>query len=132
MIGAMETDKRMIARCHCGAVEIAIPADTDFSVARRCDCSYCRRRWVPTAGVDADNIEVIKGADMLTLYQFNTKKAEHFFCRHCGIYTHHRRRSDTSEFGVNITCFDHINMQDYNNVAILDGINHPKDRKLET
>jgi hypothetical protein len=69
---------------------------------------------------------------MLTLYQFNTKKAEHFFCRHCGIYTHHRRRSDTSEFGVNITCFDHINMQDYNNVAILDGINHPKDRKLET
>jgi hypothetical protein len=132
MIGAMETDKRMIGRCHCGAVEIAIPADTDFSVARRCDCSYCRRRWVPTAGVDADNIEVIKGADMLTLYQFNTKKAEHFFCRHCGIYTHHRRRSDTSEFGVNITCFDHINMQDYNNVAILDGINHPKDRKLET
>lgn len=128
----METDKRMIGRCHCGAVEIAIPADTDFSVARRCDCSYCRRRWVPTAGVDADNIEVIKGADMLTLYQFNTKKAEHFFCRHCGIYTHHRRRSDTSEFGVNITCFDHINMQDYNNVAILDGINHPKDRKLET
>lgn len=122
----------MIGRCHCGAVEIAIPADTDFSVARRCDCSYCRRRWVPTAGVDADNIEVIKGADMLTLYQFNTKKAEHFFCRHCGIYTHHRRRSDTSEFGVNITCFDHINMQDYNNVAILDGINHPKDRKLET
>ena len=129
MIGAMETDKRMIGRCHCGAVEIAIPADTDFSVARRCDCSYCRRRWVPTAGVDADNIEVIKGADMLTLYQFNTKKAEHFFCRHCGIYTHHRRRSDTSEFGVNITCFDHINMQDYNNVAILDGVNHPKDRK---
>lgn len=128
----METDKRMIGRCHCGAVEIAIPADTDFSVARRCDCSYCRRRWVPTAGVDADNIEVIKGAEMLTLYQFNTKKAEHFFCRHCGIYTHHRRRSDTSEFGVNITCFDHINMQDYNNVAILDGINHPKDRKLET
>ncbi len=128
----METDKRMIGRCHCGAVEIAIPADTDFSVARRCDCSYCRRRWVPTAGVDADNIEVIKGAEMLTLYQFNTKKAEHFFCRHCGIYTHHRRRSDTSEFGVNITCFDHINMQDYNNVAIHDGINHPKDRKLET
>ena len=129
MIGAMETDKRMIGRCHCGAVEIAIPADTDFSAARRCDCSYCRRRWAPTAGVDADKIEVIKGAEMLTRYQFNTKVAEHFFCQKCGIYTHHRRRSNASEFGVNITCFDHINMQDYNNVAILDGVNHPKDRK---
>jgi hypothetical protein len=129
MIGAMETDKRITGTCHCGAVEIAIPADTDFSVARRCDCSYCRRRWVPTAGVDADNIEVIKGADMLSRYQFNTKVAEHFFCRNCGIYTHHRRRSNASEFGVNITCFDHIKMQDYNNVAICDGINHPKDRK---
>ena len=129
MIGAMETEKRITGTCHCGAVEIAIPADTDFSVARRCDCSFCRRRWAPTVGVDGDKIEVIKGADMLKRYQFNTKVAEHFFCQNCGIYTHHRRRSNASEFGVNITCFDHIVMQDYNNVAICDGINHPKDRK---
>lgn len=129
MIGAMETEKRITGTCHCGAVEIAIPADTDFSVARRCDCSFCRRRWTPTVGVDEDKIEVIKGADMLKRYQFNTKVAEHFFCQNCGIYTHHRRRSNASEFGVNITCFDHIVMQDYNNVAICDGINHPKDRK---
>ena len=128
----MDMDEPLIGSCHCGAVEIAVPADTDFASARRCDCSFCRRRWVPTARVPEDKISVVKGADSLRLYQFNTRTAEHYFCGICGNYTHHRRRSDPDEFGVNITCFDHINMHDYNDAAIADGINHPRDRKTSS
>ena len=123
----MKKKKPLVGTCHCGAIHIAIPADTDFTTARRCNCSLCRRRWAPTATVPEDQIEVTRGAKLLTLYQFHTKVAEHYFCRQCGVYTHHRRRSNPSEFGVNVTCFDHIDIRNYNNAAIHDGLNHPKD-----
>ena len=123
---AQDSEKR-IGRCHCGAVEIAIPADTDFSGAGRCDCSFCRRRWAPNAAVSRHDVDIIKGADVLTCYQFNTGTAEHYFCGRCGIYTHHRRRSNPDECGVNIGCFDGVTMADYNDATIFDGINHPSD-----
>ncbi|MGB2324776.1 MAG: GFA family protein, partial [Candidatus Puniceispirillales bacterium] len=85
----MNSDKRLFGTCHCGAVKISVPADMDFTSARRCDCSFCRRRWAPSAGIAEDQFRVEKGADMLSLYQFNTLAAEHYFCRKCGIYTHH-------------------------------------------
>ena len=43
---------------------------------------------------------------MLTLYQWNTRRAKHYFCRHCGIYVFHRKRSQPDHFGVNIFCLD--------------------------
>ena len=39
---------------------------------------------------------------LLTLYQFNTNTARHCFCSRCGIYTHHQRRSNPKEYGVNV------------------------------
>ena len=113
--------------CHCGAVEFSIPAETDFSEAGRCDCSFCRRRWAPNATVARDVLRVEKGAEMLTCYQFNTDTAEHYFCSRCGIYTFHRRRSNPDEVGVNVGCFEGVAMADYNTAPIFDGINHPSD-----
>ena len=54
-----------------------------------------------------------KGAESLTLYQWNTAIAKHCFCKICGIYTDHIRRSDPSVYGVNIGCFDDINISGY-------------------
>ncbi|MEG9862250.1 MAG: GFA family protein [Parvularculales bacterium] len=126
-MAAKDTAKRH-GTCHCGAVEFAIPADTDFTKAKRCDCTFCRRRWAPNVSVPKDAVSVIKGADILTCYQFNTGTAEHYFCSKCGIYTFHRRRSNPDEYGVNVSCFEGITMSDYNNAPIFDGINHPSDR----
>ena len=39
-----------------------------------------------------------------------------------GIYTHHIRRSDPSVYGVNIGCFDEINIRDYLTTDINDGV----------
>ena len=113
--------------CHCGGVVFTIPADTDLASATRCDCSYCRRRWAPTASVPADAVEVVKGEELLTLYQFHTKVAEHYFCSRCGNYTFHRRRIDPGVFGVNVGCFEGVAMADYDASPIADGVNHPSD-----
>ena len=45
---------------------------------------------------------------------------EHYFCKTCGIYTHHIRRSDPSLYCVNIGCFDDINIRYYLATAIND------------
>ena len=124
---AASTADGLVGRCHCGGVEFRVPAETDFASAKRCDCSYCRRRWAPNASVAEDRLEILKGRELLSCYGFHTHVAEHFFCSRCGNYTFHRRRIDPSEFGVNVGCFDHISMADYNNTTINDGVNHPSD-----
>ena len=46
------------------------------------------------------------GAEQLSLYQWNKNIAEHFFCSICGVYTHHRRRRDPTQYSINIECLD--------------------------
>ena len=69
-----------------------------------------------------DRFILEKGADSLALYQWNTRIAQHYFCQNCGIYTHHIRRSDPSVYGVNIGCFDDVNIHDYLQTDINDGV----------
>lgn len=117
------------ATCHCGAVElrIALPADA-LAGAKRCDCSFCRRRAAPNVSVPTDGLRIVKGADTLTLYQWNTRTAQHWFCSVCGIYTHHRRRSNSGEYGVNIGCIEGVDPARLEPIPWLDGVNHPSDR----
>ena len=117
------------ATCHCGAVELRLmlPAD-GMAGAKRCNCSFCRRRAAPNISVPRDALRVVKGADRLTLYQWNTGTAEHYFCSVCGIYTHHRRRSNPGEYGVNIGCIVGVNPAQLEPIPWLDGLHHPADR----
>ncbi len=74
------------------------------------------------------DITFLAGEDALTLYQFNTGVAKHYFCSKCGIYTHHQRRSNTNEYGINAACLEGVSPFDFNDVPVFDGITHPSDR----
>jgi len=69
------------------------------------------------------------GEESLTLYRFNTGVAEHYFCSKCGIYTHHRRRSNPNEYSVNAACLNDVSPFDFEEVPVFDGITHPNDRE---
>ena len=114
--------------CHCGAVRLWVPFEGHWRKLRRCDCSFCRRRFVAVASVKVEELEVVTGADALTLYQFGTHTAQHWFCSRCGIYTHHRRRSDPSEHGVNVGLFDETDIRATLDAPVHDGQSHPSDR----
>jgi len=116
------------ATCHCGAVEMRVRLTDGFNTIRRCDCSYCRRRQAAPVSAALDGIEIVKGADNLTLYQFGTNTAKHYFCKTCGIYTHHQRRSNSNEFGVNAANIEGVNPRDFEPIIWHDGVNHPADR----
>lgn len=113
--------------CHCGAVELRVVLRDGLNDVARCDCSFCARRQAATVTAHRDNVKIVKGADNLSTYSFGTHTAKHHFCRTCGIYTHHNRRSDTSEVGINAACIDGVNVRDLGDIPWNDGINHPSD-----
>ncbi|HCK0617314.1 aldehyde-activating protein [Vibrio parahaemolyticus] len=114
--------------CHCGKVELELTLPNGIEKPRRCDCSMCRRRGAIVASVPLSGIRIVQGDDVLKLYQFNTHTAKHFFCSECGIYTHHQRRSDPSEYGYNVGCLEGVNQYELGDIEVMDGVNHPSDR----
>ncbi|CAG21912.1 GFA family protein [Photobacterium profundum] len=116
-------------QCHCGAVKFTVKLPNGLEKLRRCDCSMCRRKGAIVASVTLSNLTITAGEDVLRLYQFNTHTAKHYFCSNCGIYTHHQRRSDPTEFGINVGCLEGINPYELGEVPVSDGVNHPADRK---
>jgi len=79
-----------------------------------------------------DGFKVHQGADKLATYRFNTGAAEHHFCSVCGIYTHHKRRSNPNELGVNVACLEGVSPFDFAEVVVYDGQRHPGDNPTHT
>ena len=99
--------------CHCKAVEFQVMLSDGLKDLRRCNCSLCSRRGAIMASAPLASLKVVKGEENLSLYQWNSKTAKHFFCKICGIYTHHQRRSDPTQFGFNIACLEGVNPFDF-------------------
>jgi hypothetical protein len=113
--------------CHCGAVRFRVTLKDGLRGARRCTCSICRMRGAVALSAELDGLEILAGADALTLYQFNTRTAMHYFCSKCGIYTHHKRRSNPNQYGVNAACLEGLSPFDFEEVPVYDGVRHPND-----
>ena len=113
--------------CHCGAVKFSAELPQGLASARRCTCSICRMRGAVAVTGTIERFKLLEGADKLATYRFNTGVAEHHFCIVCGIYTHHKRRSNPNELGVNVACLDGISPFDFEEVVVYDGNRHPGD-----
>ncbi|SLN23604.1 GFA family protein [Pseudooctadecabacter jejudonensis] len=107
--------------CHCGAVELRVTLSEPLSNARRCDCSFCARRGAAVLFVAIGDLEIVQGQDALTCYQWNTMQEEHFFCKHCGLYTHHRHADPTAGYAVNFGAIEGVNPREYGQLPWLDG-----------
>lgn len=90
--------------CHCGAVAFRI--DAEIVELTTCDCSLCVKKNALMTKVPESALTILRGEEALTLYQWNTRRAKHYFCKHCGIYVFHRKRSQPDHFGVNVFCLD--------------------------
>ena len=113
--------------CHCGGVQFEVTLTEGFASARRCTCSICRMRGAVAVTSTPEAFRITEGQDRLATYRFSTKTAEHHFCTTCGIYTHHKRRSNASQLGVNVACLDGVSPFDFAEVVVFDGTRHPAD-----
>lgn len=113
--------------CHCGAVQFTVTLTQGFASARRCTCSLCRMRGAVAVTSTPADFRLTLGEGKLATYRFNTRTAEHHFCSVCGIYTHHKRRSNPDQFGVNVACLKGVSPFDFREVVVYDGERHPAD-----
>jgi hypothetical protein len=90
--------------CHCGCVRFRV--DSAITELTTCDCSLCKIRNAVMAKIPQAALTVLEGEAMLTLYEWNTRRAKHYFCRRCGIYVFHRKRAAPDHFGVNVFCLE--------------------------
>lgn len=117
--------------CHCGTVKFRVRLAHGLHTAGRCNCSYCRMRGAIAVSANLADISITAGQDALTLYRFNTMEAKHFFCSKCGIYTHHQRRSNPNQYGVNVACLAGLSPFDFASIPVNEGVTHPKDRPAD-
>ena len=95
-------------KCHCGSIKFEI--NTKIRGLRRCNCSMCSRKGFVMATALINELSITSGKQFLNTYKWNTKIAEHYFCKICGINTHHKRRSDPNQYGYNIACIEGFEM----------------------
>src|ERR1051325_6919631 len=88
--------------CHCGRVRFEAQAKLDYVV--ECNCSMCAKRGALWHGAKDADLKILSGESDLTLYQFGTMAAKHYFCRHCGIAPLTRPRLDPTRWAFNLTC----------------------------
>lgn len=90
--------------CHCGAVRFRVRVGRREAID--CNCSVCTKKGFVHLIVPAEHFELLRGADVLASYRFNTGVAEHLFCRVCGIHAFYRPRSHPEGYDVNVRCLD--------------------------
>ncbi len=89
--------------CHCGRVEYEVRAPADIEV-KQCNCSICSMTGFLHLIVSRDAFRLIRGADQIVTYTFNTGVAQHYFCRHCGVKSWYIPRSHPDGISVNANC----------------------------
>jgi hypothetical protein len=75
-----------------------------------CNCSLCLRRGALWHGAADSDLRILTGEDDLVLYEFLTKTAKHYFCRHCGIHPFIRPRLAPDRWAFNVRCVDDVDL----------------------
>jgi hypothetical protein len=94
--------------CHCGAVRFRVTGELDE--VSDCNCSMCTKKGFLHWIVAPEQFTLLRGADALATYQFNTGVARHTFCRHCGVHAFYTPRSDPDKVDVNARCLDGVDV----------------------
>lgn len=94
--------------CHCGRVKFSITSTIDKVVS--CNCSICSKKGVLHHRVTPEQFELLEGKEYLSLYQFDTKEAKHFFCSECGIHPFSNPRSAPDMISINVRCLDNFDL----------------------
>jgi len=90
---------------------VTFEADLDLSQPTyRCNCSICRRTRFWPAIARVGQFRLLTGQAELTQYLFNTRKNQHYFCKHCGVrcFGIGTETPTGLMYGVNLGCLDDV------------------------
>jgi hypothetical protein len=107
--------------CHCGRVRFEVRAPARFEV-KDCNCSMCAKSGYLHLMVPKSQFRLLRGEEVLTTYEFNTRTAKHLFCSVCGIKAFYVPRSHPDGYSVNARCLDEGTVEQMT-IVPLDGRN---------
>lgn len=112
--------------CHCNTVRFTISLEPTRLID--CNCSICTKKGVLHIPVEDAELAVNAGETALSLYQFGSDTARHWFCQHCGIHVFGRPRTAPHRYSVNARCMDDFH-EHFKNLPMVsfDGVHHPAD-----
>lgn len=110
--------------CHCGRVRFEVLAPAILEVDD-CNCTICSMFGFLHLIVTADRFKLLRGADSLCTYTFNTGTAKHLFCANCGTKSFYVPRSHPDGYSVNARCIDPGTIESMN-IHPVDGRNWEK------
>jgi hypothetical protein len=87
-----------------------------------CNCSICRNKGAIYSPANNNHLKITQGEDSLTLYQFGTKTAKHYFCKHCGIHPFVNPRLNPNMWLVNVRCLHGVELENIKS-ELFDGKN---------
>ena len=94
-------------KCHCEAVAFEVDAHAPLRVLD-CNCSICAKAGFLHLIVPKESFRLLRGAEDLTTYTFNSGVARHTFCRTCGMKPFYTPRSHPDGVDVNVRCLEPI------------------------
>ena len=105
--------------CHCGAVRFEAELDLAQSTYR-CNCSICRRTRFWAAVASPDGFRLLAGEAEMTPYLFNTRKNQHYFCRHCGVraFGVGTETPIGKMYGINLGCLENVTDEELSEVPV--------------
>lgn len=111
--------------CHCGAITFSF-AHEEIREGVRCNCSLCKRKGAVMSPftIAPDKIQIGAKEGDLSCYQFGSKVASHYYCKHCGVYTFHKTLRNPDEYRVNLGCIDDIDIFELP-ISVMDGKSLP-------
>ena len=109
--------------CHCGAIKFSFNAE-EITKGLRCTCSICSRKGAMMLAdvISSDALEIEADDNDIGLYQFDSEIAKHYFCKTCGIYTHHETIRAPGHMRVNLGCVDGLDTSELE-LVVFDGKN---------
>ncbi|WP_047396645.1 GFA family protein [Chitinibacter sp. ZOR0017] len=105
----MENRRTYHGSCHCGAVKFRI-SSPEISSGVRCNCSICQRKGALMTPYiySPEELVIEAGAEQLSVYQFGTGVAKHYFCKVCGMYPFHQTLRKAGYYRANIGCLQNL------------------------
>ena len=95
----------------CSCSKVTFEVETELKRISKCNCSICTKKGIIHHVVDQNQFNLISGKDSLSLYQFGTMRAKHYFCKHCGIHLYNNPRTYPEKVSVNVNCLDGYDLE---------------------
>ena len=112
--------KEYLGGCHCGEIKFKFYSEESVEIWK-CNCSICTMLDYEHHFIEHDSFKITQGYVVLSRYSFGTQKAEHIFCKNCGIKSFYQPRSHPGSYSINLKCVERP--PEVKNIVYFDGKN---------